>query len=239
MVSMVIEASTRKLFTAHSAVIIISGKRGDGKTNYALKLSEEALEEGLISKIATNIISDDERIIRITTFPDLEDYLGIKGRKVFILDEAGKIVSRMRFMSKLNTKIMNVIQLIRHYSGYFIAIAPSEKFIDSNFGNTDILDARIKKTGLKFATVKNYLTQEVYTLEDIEATSIRYSQHPADFSLERKVKIDKLPEQARIAYQYAQSGNFSQVANEQNPPIHKELVKRQVLEYLRSTFKDK
>ena len=63
-------------------------------------------------------------------------------------------------MSKLNVKIMTIIQLVRHYDGYFFAIAPSHKFVDSNYMNTDILDCWIKKTHVKIAEVRNYLSYQ-------------------------------------------------------------------------------
>ena len=153
-----------RLFKEDSAVIMMSGRKGFGKTSFSLSLGEEAYELGLITRIGTNIRTEDERVDRIVNLPDLKTWLSQKGRKHFILDEAGQYLSRIRFMSKLNKMILDIIQLIRHYDATFIAVAPNEKFIDSNYLNTDILDCRIKKISLHFAQVKNYLTWQSYTL---------------------------------------------------------------------------
>lgn len=226
-----------RLFREDSAVIMMSGRKGFGKTSFSLRLGEEALENGLISRMATNIRTEDERVDCITNLPDLKTWLAQRGRKYFILDEAGQYLSRIRFMSKLNKMILDIIQLIRHYDATFTAIAPNEKFIDSNYLNTDILDCRIKKISLHFAQVKNYLSWQSYTLSDIPDTNIKFwSKDIAPFSLEKAVKLDKLSVEESCAYLYGKGKSYEVIGQGLNPPKHRTQVKRMVQRYLSLHF---
>ena len=83
------------------------------------------------------------------------------------MDEAGKHIRKSRFMTQKNILIMDTIQLIRHYDAGFIGIAPSESFINNNFLNTDILDAKIRKIKKDVAIVFDYLIKESYFLYGI------------------------------------------------------------------------
>lgn len=231
------EADLERLFREDSAVIMMSGRKGFGKTDFSLRLGEEALEKGFISRIATNIRTDDPRVDSVTNMPDLKTWLAQPGKKLFGLDEAGKYLSRIRFMSNLNKMILDIIQLIRHYDAFFIAIAPNEKFIDSNYLNTDILDCRIKKISLRFAEVKNYLTYEAYTLMDIPRTSIKFwSKDIAPFSLEKAINLDKLSIEERCAYEYGQKNSYEVIGQGFEPPKHATIIKRMVQRYLSLHF---
>lgn len=234
-----IDDDLRSLFEEESAVIMESGRRGDGKTDFALRIGEDALDEGLISRIASNIKTDDPRVDNITNLPDLRTWLSRRGKKYFVLDEAGKILKRMGFMSKMNKMILDIIQLIRHYDGYFTAIAPSEAFIDSNYLNTDILDCKIKKVGLYFAEVKNFLTREVYTLTDIERTSIKFwSKDVATFTLEKPMNVAKFSVEEECAYNYGHGVSMDVIGEGLQPKKHRQQVARMIQKYLVLHFKE-
>lgn len=226
-----------RLFKEESAVIMMSGRKGYGKTDFALRLGEEALEAGYISRIASNIRTEDPRVDNITNLPDLKSWLSRRGRKYFILDEAGKHLKRMGFMSRMNKMILDIIQLIRHYDAKFTAIAPSEKFIDTNYLNTDILDCKIKKIGLHFAEVKNFLSYEGYALSDIERTSIRFwSKDIALFTLEKPINTGNFSLEERCAYEYGQKKSYTAIGQGFEPPKHPEMIKRMVQRYLSLHF---
>lgn len=206
-----------RLMNHSSAVIVIDGKRGDGKTDFSLKLADGAFNDECISSMASNIETyDDPRFQHITNLPDLEYYLKWnKGRKLYIMDEAGQALPASRWMSSLNVKILGIIQLIRHFHARLIFIAPSKKFIDRHLQYTEIMDAHITKNNQQIATVKNYLTNDKYTLFDVQATSIRFSQVPTYFTLDKPLKLDKLNEWEKDLYAYAMEGkSFKKIAEE-------------------------
>jgi hypothetical protein len=197
-------------------VIFISGAKELGKTDIALLLAEVCHILGFRRHIATNIRTDSYMIEKqITNYDDLKRWLLTSGRKLFVLDEAGTSLKKMRFMSEKNQLIMDTIQLIRHYDAGFIGIAPSDVFIDNNFLNTDILDARIKKISLHTAQVKDYLNRESYFLLDVPRTSIRFnSKDVAEFSLHGRVQLKDLPLCCAVAKVYAETGSYKAVSKQ-------------------------
>jgi len=230
--------------------IFIEGKKGSGKTNIAILLLELCREYGLRTRFASNIEiyekppEDEEKrksyvpIEYINNYPDLEKWLKEKkGRKLYVLDEAGKHMPRLRFMSTQNVKIMQTVQLVRHYDGGLILIAPSSKLVDSNFMNTDLLDARIRKLGnkkrtKKIAKVIDIYNGNVYFLYDLPKTSIKHnSKTDAIFTMEKKVDLKTLPWCCQVSRLYAKTGSYKIVANNLN--IHPEQVKREVLKHLK------
>lgn len=225
------------LFSQESAVIMMSGGRGDGKTDMALRLGEEAHDDGLIKRIGTNMRTEDKRVDHIGNMPDLKSWLSLRGDKYFILDEAGKVINRMRFMSTLSVTILGIIQLVRHYDAKFTGIAPSESFIDSNFLNTDILDCKIKKIGLEFAEVKNFSSREVYTLSDIERTTIRFwSKDIASFTLKKPFDTKSFSVEERCAEAYSRGVSMGEIGALFEPRLHRQTVARHVQKYLSLHF---
>lgn len=228
-----------RLMNHSSAIIIIDGPRDAGKTDFSLLLGSGALNMGCISSIATNIISEDPRLKHITNFPDLDYYLKFgSGRKLFIYDEAGETLSKTRWMSALSVKMLGTAQLIRHYSGRLIFISPSSDFILKYLQHPNLRDCVINKIGRKVAKVKNYLTHSAYTLTDIEPTDIKFSQHPASFSIQKPIKLDKLAEYERDVYEYG-------VLNKSMTKIAKESgrqdtqVQRNIKKFIKVYFESK
>jgi hypothetical protein len=121
---------------------------------------------------------------------------------MYILDEAGQALPAARWMSSLSVKFIGVCQLIRHFKGRLVFIAPSQKFILRTLQHTEILDAVITKKSLKIATVKNYFTRRKYNLYGIPSTDISFSQKPTFFTADKPIKLDKLAEYERDFYEY-------------------------------------
>jgi len=197
---------------------MIDGKKRDGKTNLALKLLEDAYEEGLIHKIATNIGTKDSRVEKLCYYNDLDEWLQTRGRKGFLLDELGKHLNRVRFMTELSKLIFDVIQLAGHYDCHFIGCCPTEGLVDKLFMDTDILDLKIHKTSKKRARFKNYLTRQNYTLRNIPSTRISYnSKDVAKFELVNPridpIKdFDKKPKCCQCADYYLALRSFRKIA---------------------------
>lgn len=121
-----------KILERDGYIIYISGPKERGKTDCALLLGEVSYLRKYRTKIATNIVVESYMIERqITNLPDLKQWLTEPGKKLFILDEAGLSIPKLRFMSAMNVEIMKLLQMIRHYDAGFIGIAPSTKNIDS------------------------------------------------------------------------------------------------------------
>lgn len=219
-------------------VIFIEGSKGSGKTNLAILLLEICREHDLRNLFASNIEMKDPDILYINNYPDLDQWFKEEiGLKLFILDEAGKHLKRRRFMSNSNVKIMDIVQLIRHYDGGLIGIAPSSKLIDTLFLNTDLLDARIRKAGnkqrsKKIAKVYDIYNNEIYTLYDLPRTSIKHNaKTDAIFTMDKKVDIKKLPWCCQVAKRYVQLGSYRSIANQLG--IHPEQVKREIIRHLK------
>lgn len=208
----------RRLFQQTSTVILNTGRRGKGKTNLALRTMEEAYEEKLITKIATNIKTFDDRVVQICYFNDLEKWLQGNGKKGIVLDELGKHLNRMRFMTELSKLILDLIQLVRHYDAYFIGCGVTDELINKHFLNVDLLDCHIKKLSWKTASVKNFVTYQSYILQDIPCTNIKYDSK--DIAVFEKSNprtpmeaFESLPKCCKVAFLYMKLRSYRKVAD--------------------------
>lgn len=194
-------------------VIFISGAKEKGKTDFACLLAEYCYLKGFRTKIATNIKTESYMIERqITDFPALNQWIQTSGKKLYILDEAGKSLKKLRFMSAMNLQVMEIIQLIRHYDAGFIGIAPSPAFIDSAFLNTDILDLHIKKLSKNVAIVRDYLDNSTYFLYAIPRTSINFnSKDIADFKMKPDTLLSEMPLCCQVATIYGSTGSYKNI----------------------------
>lgn len=221
-------------------VFFIEGNKGKGKTNFALLIAQICYTYKYRVHIASNIKTESYMMEYINNYPDLENWLKAKnGKKLYILDESGKHIAKMAFMSGQNKNFMNILQLIRHYDGGFIGIAPSTKRVDSGLLNTDILDAKITKITLTTAKIVDYFNNCCYFLNDLPRTSILHSSKDlAVFSMERKVEIEKLSDCCQLAHYYYQYGSIRKAMTALG--MNKEQVevgKRLLIKHLRHTDK--
>jgi len=207
-------------------VIFISGAKNTGKTNISLLLAEYCYQQEYRTRIATNIKTEsymvEKQIIDLET---LEEWLKQEGRKLFILDEAGVHLKKMRFMTDMNLLVMDLIQLIRHYDAGFIAIAPSIAFIDSSYTNTDILDLHIHKWNQKTALCLDNLQKSTYKLFLIPETTIKYkSKDTAIFRRKKQIDLSTLPLCCQVSLYYAETNLMKAV--EAKYGIGREEIKR-------------
>ncbi len=217
-------------------IIYVSGSKEKGKTDFSLILAEYCHLKGYRTKLATNIETESYMIENhITNLPDLKEWLKESKRKLFILDEAGLSVPKLRFMSGLNVEIMKILQMIRHYDAGFIGVAPTTRNIDSTFMDTDILDVHIKKLAKTLAICRDYLHGETYFLYDIPRTSINFnSKHIAEFTMEKTPILSELPKCCQVAAIYSSTGRMENAA--QAFGLAREQVKRLLREHCRHTL---
>ena len=177
-------------------IIFIGGAKERGKTDFALLIAEYCLEKEFRSLIATNINAQtpDYAIRQITNMPDLKKWLQKGGRKLFILDEAGMHLSKMRFMTKKNVEILNVLQTIRHYQCGFIGIAPSENYaIGFDITIYDDDDGGVTENQIRWrSTVQtgSYTTEDTSLFGDIVLKSSQY--HRSDINQNCIIELQEL-----------------------------------------------
>lgn len=152
-----------------SAFLFIFGRRETGKTDMALLLAEILYALGIVEAVATNIkiYRSWFPIERVDNLDDLEAWCHkYAGRKLFILDEAGRAMPRRQAMSSLNRKLIDKLQILRKYKLSSIWIAPHDKYVDTNSLGSDVLDGLFLKPNFQNPKVALYHD----SLEDIDKT---------------------------------------------------------------------
>ena len=163
------------IFKQSSSIGFISGKRDSGKTDLALLLMERGKKEGLFGEIASNVTTRNDSSITYICYMDrLKEWLRLPGKKAFFLDELGKHLYKMRFMSTMSRTILEICQLVRKYDAHFIGAAPSADFVNKLFFNTDILDYLLKKLSRRKAVMTSYVDDFSLLLEDIPRTKVKF-----------------------------------------------------------------
>jgi hypothetical protein len=169
------------LFERLSVCIIILGRRGSGKTDMSLLIAEVLNKFGIINVFATNIkiYESPFEIQHITNLQDLELWAkNTQGKKLFILDEAGKSLRRRTPMSGLNIQLIDNLQILRKFKLSLIIIAPHEKYVDSATLGSDILDAIIVKTKFKnpkIALYRDAMEENEIWFNNIPPTQLKFN----------------------------------------------------------------
>lgn len=163
-----------------STCLLIMGRRDTGKTDMSLLIAETIYNKGILDHIATNIKIHNAsfEIEPINYLDDLQAWCKeVKGKKLYILDEAGKSVRRRTPMSKLNIQFIDNLQILRKYKLSLILIAPNERYLDSVTLGSDVLDAQIIKPyykNRKVALYEDLLENYKIWFSNIPATSINF-----------------------------------------------------------------
>lgn len=221
------------LLSQDGFVIFVSGGKEHGKTNFSMLLNEFCFFSKIRKHFATNIGVSSYYMEKLNTYPDLKDFLEKKhGKKTYTMDELGKILKRMGFATKGNQGLMDIIQLIRHYDCGFIGNAPSERFVDSNFLNADILDAHIKKITKTTAKVIDRLHNCSYFINDIPRTSLIHNgKDIATFLMEKPIDVKGLKDCCKAARYLRQTKNYENAGKFFDPPKCAEQVKRLIIQH--------
>ena len=182
----------RRGVSKDSVFVIIFGRRGTGKTDFSLLLCEILHDLGIVQHFATNIKIYDSpfKIERVDNLEDLTLWAEtLSGRKMFILDEAGRSVARRTPMSKMNVEIIKKLQIIRKYKLSLQFVTPNEKYVDSAALGSDVLDGVFLKPNFRNQKILLYVDKlEGFNLSiyGIPPTSIKFDTwDSADFTLKR------------------------------------------------------
>lgn len=179
-------ASDFKKFIIHlfsrqiSAFIIILGRRGTGKTDFALLITEILKEHGVIEHVSTNtkIYSSPFPIEHITNLEDLRLWCQEnQGKKLFLFDEIAKAMPRRRPMATLTVDLLNEFQVLRKFKLSILADTISEELSDNAILDPSLIDGFFLKPNWKNPKVvryEDYLEPIYERWHDIPKTSIEY-----------------------------------------------------------------
>lgn len=123
--------------------LAIFGRRGTGKTDLSLLIAEILAYNRIIKHFSTNIkiYKSKFHIEPVFDLFTLKQWCkDTKGRKLFILDEIGRTVSRRTPMARLNVKVINELQILRKYKLSMIIITVDPKYTDNAVIGHDLLD---------------------------------------------------------------------------------------------------
>lgn len=176
---------------------IIFGRRGSGKTAFALFICEVLFYTGTIKHFATNtlIYNSPFPFERITNLEDLRDWgQETKGKKLFMLDEVGKTVKRRSPMKTLNVELINDLQTIRKHKLSLLATTIEESNTDKAILSPAVLDGVWIKPSYKNKKIARFVDRLEHKSKrwyGIPKTSIRFDTwDSAPFKMHRdKTKI--------------------------------------------------
>jgi hypothetical protein len=195
---------------------IVFGRRGSGKTDFVLLISEILQEAGVIEHFATNtkIYESNFPIERITNLEDLKYWAKeTKGKKLFVFDEVGMTIKRRSPMSTLNVSLVNELQVIRKYKLSLLATTIEEINTDKAILSPSVLDGVFIKPSFKNPKVAYFddrLEYSTRTLTNIPKTSIHFDTWDSApferYSKKRKPKFKD--EEKNKILQWAEQGNW-------------------------------
>jgi len=223
-----------------STFLIILGRRGSGKTDFGFLICEILWSLGLVKHFASNtkVYESPFPIARITNLPDLESWANsLRGKKLFLFDEAGKTFRRRTPMSKTNIKLLDNLQILRKFKLSIILITPHEKFVDSAILGSDILDGVFIKPSFRNPKLGIYEDQlEFYNIQltNIPRTSIKYDTWDvAPFSATKETSIPHFKdEQLQLLWRWA-NGTPCHKLN-----LHFQQLNRIVRKFVKETLKN-
>lgn len=223
-----------------SSFFVIFGRRGTGKTDFSLLISEILSAEGLVQHFATNIkiYKSPFHIEHIENLEDLTVWAkNNKGKKLFILDEAGRSFARRSPMAKMNVEIIKQFQIIRKYKLSFLLVTPHQKYIDSTALGSDVLDGVFQKTGFRLQKNILYVDRlEGFRLRiwKLPATSVDFDTwDSADFTLKRVI-VNPLfsSKDDQMLWSYAHGATVKQL--EVHPEAFRRILRKFVREHLKT-----
>ena len=220
-----------ELFKYPAPIIIVEGRMGTGKTDFALFLAENLLYWGIVDEVATNIKVNHEKFRHISSLAELEAWLkSSKSRKLFILDEAALYVDARNPLSAMNRKFRHFVFTLRKYNAKLIAIA--QRSIDMESAVRELCLATITKLSKKYAIITSDLLSEPVELFNIPKTTVKFDTYDiAEFKLFAGASSDD-SEEARIFELYRQLKSYQKVAEFLGEGWTKSKVREYVLRYI-------
>lgn len=167
-------------------VVLIQGVGKVGKTDFALRLSEEISKlpirpsrptEPVISEVASNIDTKNH-------YPQVYDMVSLKDwlyannrRKLYILDEANQWLSNLRTMSASNVAFTTLLPQITKAHARMIVIGHDFTGVDRNISREAWCKGCFTKTSLKTAYLISNLINYPIELEGISRTTVPFDPY--------------------------------------------------------------
>jgi len=169
-------------------VVTISGPGKVGKTDFALKLSEDIRKvpsrdshrekpEPLIHDIASNIDTEG-------AYPQISDLVSIRQwmfstnrRKAYILDEANEHLSNLRSMSSQNVGFTRLLPQSTKAHCRLIVVGHSFKGIDKSILNEAWCKGAFYKESLKSAQLFSRSLPRPFSFDNISPTRIKFDPY--------------------------------------------------------------
>lgn len=186
------ERILRSLFNGPS-IVIIGGTWKTGKTDFALKISEDLKTLGIITEASSNIDT-------FGYYPQITDLISLKqwlyatrNRKLYIFDEASEHLPNTRGMSGKSVGIKGIIPQISKAHGRMIVIGHNIKKIDSETYDTTWCRALIMKPMKPYvyqpAVVYSPLFPKPVSIKTISPTKIKFDPYSLAPFTERPEKM--------------------------------------------------
>lgn len=178
-------------FFSTPAIILIGSYEGatgtpwkTGKTDFALKVSEDLLKIRLVHEVATNIYTYGH-------YPYIQDLETLKlwldsneKTKCFLLDEANIHLPSRRAMSNKSVDTIQIFPEISKHRARLIVIGQKLSKLDSELRTFGWVKGIFQKYDLKTVYITSPLLQQDYWLKGVSPTSIKFDPYlPAPFTL--------------------------------------------------------
>jgi hypothetical protein len=179
----------RTFYGGMSQVTPLAGRYKVGKTDFSLFIAESCLQLGLVSRIATNIMTDSKIFTFIDNLPDFKQWLfhqDRKARKLMILDEAGSSLPSTRAVSTLNVRFKGIIEELSKGRCSLILIGHDVARIDKSVLSLIFVRGAIWKQSLKEAVFFASELGRPYEFYDVPRCYSRFDPlESATFSVDR------------------------------------------------------
>lgn len=167
----------RKIYGIPS-LSVIGGVWKVGKTDFALYLAENLLRLGLVSRVASNIETGDERVKFLSSLDEVRYWLH-KGSylKLYILDEGNVHLLKRTPMARMNVDSIRLLGEVSKAHGRLIIVAQEVLGVDSEFLNPTWLRAIWYKTSLKNVRLNSHLIGREMNFRNIPKTTIPFDPY--------------------------------------------------------------
>ena len=188
--SFVFDGILKRLF-GMPTMVLIAGEWKTGKTDFALLIAERLLNLGIVSKVGSNVQTEDPRIEFISSLERLRYWLHMdRTRKLYIMDEAGVHFPRRTPMKEKNVQALQILPEVSKAHAKLIIVSQDPDTIDSQFLNPVFLKGLFVKDSLKKARLISDLFPEVISLNNVPPTSIKFDPYKiAPFTLKEALKV--------------------------------------------------
>jgi hypothetical protein len=188
-----------------ASVSVIQGKWKTGKTDFALFLCVDELQDrlGIVKEVATNIKTNGEAIF-VNNFDDLEAWLfKNKERKAFIFDEAIKSSPSRAAMSKINVRWLQYIPELSKARCHMFVITQEAQYTEKLFLHPTFVRAHWIKRDLKTVDLISPLYKEICRFSEIPQTRVKFDPYAvATWHLEA-TSLEVVDNDIKIALEYA------------------------------------